>query len=302
MTIQLWPDKKTVQVDRKGKLFLAFSFWSLLATRIAVGNGQTTLIVFTLMLLTLLMIKKNWFLAGLALGVALSKYSLSVPILLFLVFKREYRIVALSLLTQLIGLISLSLMTNTAPLQVFNEYILMLKLHLDNPGINLASILPNSSSLTIPLIITFSISVLAITSYWLMVYYRRMSVQDKSLSEYHILVILSLLTLLVVYHREYDAVLIILFINLVVFGLSSNRWRISGQKKNGLILLLFFSLLWMCRPGSITRSILPTNLAQLWLNASEDVATILLCMSLVLTIVMLYRISSTNNIFHQNHL
>lgn len=55
-------------------------FWGLLSTRQVIGRGQTTLLCFTMILICLLLTGKNW-LAGITLGVALSKYSIAAHFL-----------------------------------------------------------------------------------------------------------------------------------------------------------------------------------------------------------------------------
>lgn len=73
-----------VQLAAIDELFIFLIYIDLSATRIAVENGQTTLLVFLLMLVAVLYAPRDWRISGLALGLALSKYSLSLPIFLFL--------------------------------------------------------------------------------------------------------------------------------------------------------------------------------------------------------------------------
>ena len=280
-----------VKVERR-TLFIALSFWALLATRNSVGVGQTSLLVMVLMLLTLLTAKKHWMIAGLALGVALSKYSLALPILLFLLFKRKYRAAALSLAVQAAGVLLLTVLTGASPVQVLAEYVQMLSLHANYPGIHLASLLPPASPLGVPLALGFSVLVLGLAGFWAAFRYPNLSLADKDLGEMHILTCLVLWTLLVAYHREYDTFLFIFFICLVTYGLS--RWRLSERVKNGLSVLLIFFVLWMSRPGAVTLSFLPAVLAQQWVQVSANFATLILILISGITIALMYALSASS--------
>jgi hypothetical protein len=298
MIVRLWSDKIVDRISQEN-LFIGLTFWALLAARNAAGNGQTTLFVFVLMLLALLLAKKNWGMAGLALGIALSKYSLSLPLVLFLLYKQKYRIVATSLATQIAGVITMSLLTDTTFLQVVNDYILMLQLHNTQQGIHLATLMPGSSIVTFPIVTVFTIIVYGFCGYWVLINYKRLPASEKTFSELHILTILVLWTLLIAYHREYDAVVFILYVTLIVCGLRRDRWLLSKQTKYGLMFLLLLSILWMSRPGSITLSFLPDQLAYLWMSVSGTMVTVILMVSLGITVALLYRIPIASSIILQ---
>ena len=53
----------------------AYVYFDLSATRIAIENGQTMLLVFLFILLALFFANKSWQIGGLSLGIALSKYA-----------------------------------------------------------------------------------------------------------------------------------------------------------------------------------------------------------------------------------
>jgi hypothetical protein len=76
--------------EKSDQLLLAFIFWGLLATRVAIGDGQTTPIIFSLILIALLYVnKENWVIPGIALGLTLSKYSLAFPVFLLFCFRKK---------------------------------------------------------------------------------------------------------------------------------------------------------------------------------------------------------------------
>ena len=69
-----------VKLSPIDEIFLFLIYIDLSATRIAIENGQTTLFVFLLMMVAVLYMDRDWRISGVALGVALSKYSLSLPV------------------------------------------------------------------------------------------------------------------------------------------------------------------------------------------------------------------------------
>ena len=76
---------------RSQRLLLCLVVYAFGFTRHPVSIGQTTLAVFSLLLASLALQERHWFWAGICLGIALSKYSLALPVLLlFLVeFRRQ---------------------------------------------------------------------------------------------------------------------------------------------------------------------------------------------------------------------
>ncbi len=85
------------------EILIFLVYFDLSATRIAIENGQTTLLVFLLMLITLLSMERSWFGSGLSLGVALSKYSLSLPVFLFLIYKKKFEALLVTIGVQILG-------------------------------------------------------------------------------------------------------------------------------------------------------------------------------------------------------
>ena len=70
---------------------VALVYYGLPGTRAAIVTGQTSALIIFLILLTLWLVrnKRDW-LAGLALGIALSKISVALPLFLFLIYKRNW--------------------------------------------------------------------------------------------------------------------------------------------------------------------------------------------------------------------
>jgi hypothetical protein len=291
IVVRIWPAYHPFQVDWKF-LFLVLSFFSITSTRGVISNGQTTLFVFVLMLLSIMLADRHWLVAGLFLGIALSKYSLSLPLIFFFLFKRQYRIVLVALFTQVLGVLVLSLLTDVSPLQMLNEYFLMLKLHSDNIGIQLSYLLPDTKPWLIPLIL--SLLVLGFTGYTVLFRYYKLSLSNKSFFEFHLLCILFLWVLLVAYHMEYDAVLFVLFVCLIVYGSAENKWKLPAYVNLVLMFFLGVSLLWMSRPSLIALTFLPEHFARLWIQGSRSFVTIILFISITIAQVLLYNIPLIN--------
>ncbi len=97
-----------VKLPRIQELLIFLIYFDFSATRIAIENGQTTLLVFLLMLIALIFSKRAWVIAGLALGLALSKYSLSIPIFLFFLYQKNFKVLLLAVAVQLSGVIGIA--------------------------------------------------------------------------------------------------------------------------------------------------------------------------------------------------
>ncbi len=94
-----------VKLPRIQELLIFLVYFDFSATRIAIENGQTTLLVFLLMMVALIFSKRAWYVSGLALGLALSKYSLSIPIFLFFLYQKNFKALLLAIAVQLTGVV-----------------------------------------------------------------------------------------------------------------------------------------------------------------------------------------------------
>ncbi len=188
-------------------LTITVLFLSLAATRLTLAVGQTSLVVITLLLGAVLMAsiaerddsddrRAPMIGAAIMLGIALSKYSLALPILLYFVIRRQWKIVLGSLLVQLIGLLLQCGITRSSPVDTFFAYGAIMRTHVGHSGIHLASLLPSSLFWRL-----FAVAVVTLP-----VIYVGIRRKQTVLS---LLALLSVWTLLVAYHRAYDVVLII---------------------------------------------------------------------------------------------
>jgi hypothetical protein len=272
LVLQLLPQKSTLSKKYQAIIFMAF--WGLLATSNSGGNGQSSLLIFVMSLLAALTTRKYWLFSGFALGVALSKPQLSFPFFIFLLFlKKEYRVIATAVLFQIVGFIFLSLLSKTPfHLLIYENYRVVIS-NFTSTGISLGSTLASHS-----LFIGFTIFVLTasiIYSYWYMVrpmYAGLPQIKSGSwvsddtglhlqMIDLHALILLSLWNLLTVPHREYDAIISILPLGLIIAGFTSNYWNLTRKQRTFLIICTILAGSLLSRPADFISRIIPTQLS-----------------------------------------
>ncbi len=279
--------------DRWIKWVFILVFVGLTSTRYAGSSGQVTFLVLLLALGSIHFSKSRPFTAGILLGIALSKYSLSIGFFLYLLlFERNYRTTLTALAVQTLGLFGLSMMSGTGIVDIIREYIFMLLQHSQMEGIHLASLFPSKPwELHIAILLTLVVCIP------LLLWYKRNKehIINKQLSpthRQHLLTVLSLWALLVGYHRAYDVVLYILFISI---GLQLYRspeiWNLTLRNRN--ILLVFVAIttfFFMLPAGSIISDLLPGEIGRAWILFSGRMTTLLLSAALAITLLLLFRL------------
>ncbi len=269
---------------------IVLTFLSLGPMEVVIHTGQTSLLVLLLMLISLL--TKNWIVSGISLGVALSKYSLSIPVFIFFVLKRKYREITLSIFVQIFALILLSFLTRVPIFNIIDAYRAIFNNHIGFPGIHLAyytNWFGSHITLLVLLIFTFVVALPVLV--WLKRYYCKMQDRHLPFIDLHIISVIMLYILLIGYHRHYDLVVWILPFAVLSYGIASNIWDLSSGWKLLLSLTLLFSWLFLCVHGytySFFRAILvlPEDLE---FQFQYTVTTLL---NLAWMIVLLYRYSS----------
>lgn len=173
-------------------------------------------------------------------GIALSKYSLTFPGLLYFLHKRWYRGVALSLGLQLAGLLAIAAIGRTSPLAVLGEYVQMMLKHTDMPGQHLTATLLHGRGFIAPVVVgLLSIGLFLALIYWYRTY-RSDKPQGDQTSAMTFLVALMQWNLLVFPHRRYDHVAEIMFIALVILWArgEGRRFLLSDRQSKGLSALV----------------------------------------------------------------
>jgi hypothetical protein len=273
------------------KLLTSLIFYAMTSTRRALDTGQTTLLIVSLMVGALLLARKNWAVAGILLGIAMSKYSVTLPLFLFFLYQRQFRLIVTSLVVQLAALLSIAVMTSTSPLLIVDSYLRLFLQHLNGKGIHMGQFLPSGSPWRLIVPIMGTLLLLG----WVVQVLRRkqgktsnfIKKSDDSFYAWHILTILSLWALLVAYHRLYDVALILFFLVLMATGLRwSTAWQLSSRAKYLLSFLtmgIFFAFI---LPGDTVAAMLAPQTAVVWADALLYIQTGALLCSLCLSIYL----------------
>lgn len=268
------------------RLALVLLFPGLAAVRYAVSNGQTTLLVLALMLLAAVWSAHRPWLAGVALGLALSKYSLALPVLLLFGLERRGRAVLAAIAVQAVGVLALWGISGSTPPRVLSEYAAMMLYHTGLGEINLAARLPPGSMAAIPLGLVFSAAVAAGCA-WAWRAGRRRGA-DPAWARLHVLSALCLWALLAVYHRNYDAAAYVVFVGMAFGGLARGEtWTMTGRARRLLAAgVAILTLVMMLPAGSIVRGLLPADVGPIWVGLATRLSTLVLLASLALTLAL----------------
>ena len=141
-------------------MMLALVYYGLPGTRAAIVTGQTSVITIFLVLLTLWLLRSNRkLLGGLALGIALSKFSVSIPLFLFLIYKRSWPTLAVGLLVQGAAFAVFAILRRGSPLEVLSDFASIAGAHAADHGIHLTGSFEVSTSVSILVGIAFCFGV-----------------------------------------------------------------------------------------------------------------------------------------------
>jgi hypothetical protein len=204
------------------------------STKTNLSLGQTTLFSLAAFTLTLSFRDRNKWLSGLAFALAVSKPSLMILFVFYLLFKKEFRIIAIAFCIHLALTVGISIWIGQSPVVLMQNYFKVISLlttqdnalsfYYQTAGVSLKTIMTILSSSQVAITLaTVSLYVLAI-----MYIYRH-----RSLDEKRVLGLIALLTILVDYHQHYDFS-ILLFMFPVLCG---------GNHKKNLWLFIYFGFL-----------------------------------------------------------
>jgi hypothetical protein len=281
----LLPDRQ--QLDRRLIVILVLVFIGFTSTRYALSSGQQSFLVFGMLLGSALLVKKHPWLAGILMGFALSKYSLALGFFLYyLFFERRLRMSLTAILVQILGVVWLVATSGSSVAQVLEEYRLLFEHHARMEGIQLSALLATGGS-NPPLSAGFTLLVGA----FLVGYALKNPVSRKAdpLVRLCLLTILLLWSLLVGYHRSYDALTFILFLALAVSMLHDLRGkpqvhRLHFTWKTFSILSATIMLL---PAGSLVRLWLPEGMGRGWIILVNKSTSLVLIFALGLCIYTL---------------
>jgi Glycosyltransferase family 87 len=280
-------------LDRLTQILIALIFFDLSATRIAIENGQVTILVFLLIISALVLADRAWLLAGFLLGIGLSKYSVALPIFLFLLYRQKYGILGAAILTQFLGTVILSLLTGNPITAIISENIRIFFLVYNQPGVQLATLF-KGTPLGLPATIVMTVTVFGLLYAWLGRHKHTKDLQD--IVNYHVLNILIFWALLVAYHRPYDVIMIILFMSLAFRGLYHQElWQLSPTQGRLLAAELGVTMVLLIIPPRIVDMILPGTYNLL----TNVVPAFLLLVLLVITMFLLHQVLGRDQLSSQ---
>jgi hypothetical protein len=278
-----------VKLPRIQELLIFLIYFDFSATRIAIENGQTTLLVFLLMMIALIFSKRAWYIAGLALGLALSKYSLSLPIFLFFLYQRNFKALVLAVTVQLAGIAGMAALSGGTPVTIVKENIMLFFRLFDQPGVHLSRwfefISDNHFMTLIPSLLMTAL--IFIPMFLWLQRAPRGTVEQEEIRDFHVLTILFIWTLLVAYHRMYDTLILIFFVILIFKGLARpGIWELSNRGRNALLAFMaVFIPLILILPARIVDLLLPFYYGRV----GDFITTILLVAMLAISMILLWR-------------
>lgn len=285
LLLHLLPGRQ--ELDGRIPILLTLVFIGFTSTRYALSSGQLSFLVFGMLLASALLLSRRPWLAGILLGVALSKYSLSLGFFIYyLLFERRLRLSLAAILVQIGGVVWLVLTTGSSVEQVLKEYALLFEHHARMEGIQLSALLSTGGS-NPPLSAAFTLLIGGFLAWYALK--NPLSRQAHPLVRLCLLTILLLWSLLVGYHRAYDALTFILFLG---FSVSMVNYL---KKQPGVARLNFtwiaFSLLsavvMLLPAGSLVRAGLPEDWGTGWVTLVSKLTSVILLLALVLCLFTL---------------
>ena len=227
------------------KMFIALSFYSLTGISIAIRAGQPSVFIVFLIVLSFWCARRDRkFLAGVMLGFALSKFSLSVPLLIYYLYKRQWRVLFMGLLIQLFGILTLLIVVQSSFPDLVSNYRNQLSTLAGASHINLIHIaghFPHTADQF--MLIGVVLSVLIFGSVWMLVGRNRNRSIPQELYDYNILAFLNSWGLVVFYVQQYDIGTIIFAISLLICSIERSKlWDMNPSAKRVLIILTVISL------------------------------------------------------------
>jgi len=227
-----------------------------MTSRGVIANGQNGLLILLLIFLALIIAdRRKPIIAGIFLGVALSKYNFAFPIFVYFLIKKEWQILITAIVVQLLGIVLLSSITAySSPLQILQDYFSIAIYHQMNlsgsRGINISSYFPKTG---INSILSFVVITVPVGIVWFANLKKSINLIDEKKLDITLLSILLLWGLLSVYHLGYDAIMAIvpiLFLFLIKENVQDDMHNILNNK---FLVIIGIVIILLIIPGSIFR-------------------------------------------------
>jgi hypothetical protein len=286
-------------------LLLLFIFLGFSSTRYATISGQPSIFVIVMMLLAWILAKDRPIPAGLLLGFALSKYSLSLGFwIYFAIVEIRPRLSLSALGVQIAGLFGLAWLGGGSVFNAIDGYIQLFLHHAPMEGIQLTSLLPSIDAYSPPLAIALTLAVGAPLAFILVRSKIKLeSLEAQPLLRTTLITTLTFWSLLVAYHRAYDLQVFIIALGLMLL---IRRGLIGGQVEDTVAriasLYSAISVLLLALPaGSLIRTWLPPEVGPLWIRIILRGTTWVVLIGLGLGILLLHRLLSPSYKNSEDH-
>ncbi|MCW1967479.1 MAG: DUF2029 domain-containing protein [Anaerolineae bacterium] len=207
-----------------GLLFIGAIFFSLRSTQYAFVFGQSTLLTLFSMCIALHYMNKNYWIPGIALAIALSKYSLGFPIGIVFFCWRQWRAIFVAVVLHLTAMFIIGVITETSLLHTLQGHINHMLNHIKDPFLSyylLDGLLKDHPTInSIVVLFTTIILIFTITLF----YFNNKNiffVAKKNLDLEALLVIsvFNAVNMLLISHRRYDQNVHIMFVAIILFNL-----------------------------------------------------------------------------------
>jgi hypothetical protein len=186
---------------------------------------------------------------------------------------------------QAVGVFILSLATSTTFFEVVSEYAQLITTLTDQEGIHIAAYIPIS-------FISIAVLVTCLYSFGI---WRSLNGHFSNLDRYQEALLLSVAicwSLLTIYHRLYDAiVLFYVYVLLVRVAKQPQTWGMPEQATRSIWLILAPTTGILCLPGAVIAPFVSSDMLEVFLNTINVLSTFTVIVYSVLLFVILRRYS-----------
>ncbi len=285
------------------KALIVLIFYCMLPVRNGIGNGQVTTLTFFLMLVALAVYEDHKLVAGIALGFAMGRFSMAVPVFLWMIYKRQWTVLGLVLLVQIAGTALFAIITHSSPLQIVVDQIqtlVLARLSADKEGISLASIMPSNAvwKLLSFVVLTIPILFVARRAFARSTQAEALGTLKTRAEDVWLVGILMLWVTLSVYHSYYDAIVAIVCMGLLISWTVDQNLRTENRLHlTLLVLFLTFTIVLFLVPGTVLTSVLSPSVLTVYLQVITASSTIVLVIIYFLAISIYLRQTRALNAF-----
>lgn len=233
-------------------LLLLGLFLSLIATRQVIELGQISLLIAACTLGALLLERDRPWLAGVLLGIAISKYTMSLPVLLVALLAGRWKVVAGCVATQVLALLAVALIAWTSPLVIIGEYLgysTMIMGQTQDYAIHLLSL--GWGPLGPLALAGATLALAALLGRWLLRPQAMAAIRAGGLASLTFAGALTLWSMYAVYHGRQDMVLSFLFVPIALGRTNhgADSYRLPPRAANTLAAFTWATALYWCLPG-----------------------------------------------------